>query len=393
MKKRRILLGLAIALAAVFSLSACGDDKSDDITPSTSDQVNTGGNNGGGTVTQKYSVTYHTAHGTAPASVANVTALPATMPTLTDDEYDFLGWSATENGTELVTAGATISKNTDLYAVWLAKARFTVTYHTAHGTAPASVANVKALPATLPTLTDEDYSFGGWAATENGTEPVTAGTAITANADLYAIWTEKTAYEKIVASTNKVLSYDFNAATTIDKVTSLEFDSTTGTPSIKINSYSIKVKDGVLTFGDTNGNALVDFGTKLESSALYSIYYEMNVRYVKSSDGAIAELNGTTDGTYTNVFELRNNNGKLAYNAEGKGNTNTDITIALNPLLKVLIELDTADAKLVVTVNGIKIYDAQTSITGINGLKFQQVTANSLFDIDNVIVAYETKAV
>ena len=114
MKKKKILLGLALAAAAVFSLASCGDDTKpadnggSQVTPE---------QGGGEAQTQKYSVTYHTTRGTAPAAVANVTALPATLPTLTDDEYNFLGWSKTENGTTLVTAGSAISANTDLYAV------------------------------------------------------------------------------------------------------------------------------------------------------------------------------------------------------------------------------------------------------------------------------------
>ena len=269
MKKRRILLGLALAAAAVFSLSACGDDKPAENTPDTTDNGGTG-DNGGQTVTQKYTVIYHTAHGTAPASVADVTALPTTLPTLTDDEYDFVGWSATENGTELVTAGATISKNTDLYAVWLAKARFTVTYHTSHGTAPEAVANVKALPETLPTLTDEDYNFGGWAATENGTEAVTAGTAITDNADLYAIWTEKTAYEKIATSQYKEVSYDFNDSsfTFGDYSSYSPVDKGVFSMSEQTESLKVEIADGKLSVTDSDttnsAEAMIAFGPQFE---------------------------------------------------------------------------------------------------------------------------------
>ena len=386
MKKRGILLGLALAGLFAFSLSSCSGDNSK--TPS-NNTPSTGENDGGNTVTQKYSITYHTTHGTAPAAVANVTKLPTTLPTLTDDEYDFMGWSATENGNDVVTAGATISKNTDLYAVWLAKARFTATYHTAYGTAPETLNNVKALPDTLPTLTDDNYNFGGWSATENGTEALTAGTSITANADLYAIWTEKTTYEKIVSSTNKVLSYDFNSATTVEKVDTLSFDSTA--PTIKRNSHSIKVNNGVLTFGDVTASAIIDFGANLEASAIYSIYFEVKFTNAKANDGSFFELNGKTGSAYSNVFELRNNVAKLAYNAEGNGNTDTSINTPGGTLLKVLIELDTADSKLVVTANGTKIYDAGTNIIGINGLKFIQNTAVCKFDIDNVAVAYVEK--
>lgn len=219
MKKKKILLGLALAAAAVFSLASCGDDTKpadnggSQVTPE---------QGGGEAQTQKYSVTYHTIRGTAPAAVSNVTALPATLPTLTDDEYNFLGWSKTENGTTLVTAGSAITVNTDLYAIWQEKAKFTVTYHTAHGTAPDALANVRALPETLPTLTDTEYDFLGWTATENGTTLVIAGSAISANTDLYAVWVEKGAYDKFVSvATNNqtlILNENFNETTSITKL-------------------------------------------------------------------------------------------------------------------------------------------------------------------------------
>ncbi len=119
MKKRRILLGLALAAAAVFSLTSCGDDTKP--ADNGGSQVTPEQGGGSGTQTQKYSVTYHTEHGTAPTALSDVNALPTDLPTLTDADYNFGGWATTENGTTPVTGGTAITSNTDLYAIWTAK--------------------------------------------------------------------------------------------------------------------------------------------------------------------------------------------------------------------------------------------------------------------------------
>ncbi|MCR5646654.1 MAG: InlB B-repeat-containing protein [Acholeplasmatales bacterium] len=195
MKKKKILLGLALAAAAVFSLSACGDDNE---TPADNGGSEVTPENGGGsgTQTQEYSVTYHTAHGTAPAALSDVNALP-----------------------------------TD-----------------------------------LPTLTDADYSFGGWATTENGTTPVTGGTAITSNTDLYAIWTAKTLYEKYSISQNKLYSNDFS--TTTDNITAWnDYDGIAkGIASIsnQTDALNVSIVDGKLSATDSSesdsSEAYVSFG-------------------------------------------------------------------------------------------------------------------------------------
>ncbi len=189
MKKKKILLGLALAAAVVFSLSACDDANE---TPAGQSEVTPENGGGSGTQTQKYSVTYHTAHGTAPAALSDVNALP-----------------------------------TD-----------------------------------LPTLTDADYNFGGWATTENGTTPVTAGTAITSNTDLYAIWTVKTLYEKISAKDGKLIATQFGSDTQIKGQNAYEgqvgfYDYSDG------DDCSVVIQDGKAKLVDTGSHTAklnADFG-------------------------------------------------------------------------------------------------------------------------------------
>ena len=98
MKKRKILLGLALAAAAVFSLSACGDDAE----PTTPDVVDNGGGEqgGGSTVTpakKNFTVNFYSNGGTAVASQTVEEGKKATKPTDPTrtgsvNTYTFAGW-------------------------------------------------------------------------------------------------------------------------------------------------------------------------------------------------------------------------------------------------------------------------------------------------------------
>ncbi len=138
MKKKRILLGIALASASIFALASCGGKN--DNTPNDDEQKDTsgsqsgdsgqqgGGQQGGGegqsqgggeqTVT-KYSITYNVnGHGTAPANKTDVTAITdADLAAISAPGYLFEGWFTDEALTQAATAG-NISTNTTLYAKW-----------------------------------------------------------------------------------------------------------------------------------------------------------------------------------------------------------------------------------------------------------------------------------
>ncbi|MDE7106059.1 MAG: InlB B-repeat-containing protein [Anaeroplasmataceae bacterium] len=134
-----------------------------------------------------HTITYVSAHGEAPDPVDDVKALPEELPVLTLEGYAFGGWYLDADCTQAAEAGAAITEDTTLYAKWTQL--FTVTYDAqGHGEAPTPVANVTALPATLPPLTVEGYAFGGWYLDADCTQAAQAGAAITANTTLYAKW-------------------------------------------------------------------------------------------------------------------------------------------------------------------------------------------------------------
>ena len=70
---------------------------------------------------QKFTITYNAnGHGTAPAALADVNAYPETLPTLTEEGYQFMGWATTATAAEAnVTAGAAITADVTVYAVWV----------------------------------------------------------------------------------------------------------------------------------------------------------------------------------------------------------------------------------------------------------------------------------
>ncbi|MDE7095135.1 MAG: InlB B-repeat-containing protein, partial [Anaeroplasmataceae bacterium] len=144
--------------------------------------------------TKTFTITYDVlGHGTAPESVTNAVALPATLPTVSVEGYVFEAWYLDAECTTIAEAGKEITADTTLYAKWVVKEadKFSVVYNAqGHGTAPANVVNVTALPATLPTITAEGYVFGGWYLDADCAQKATEGAAITADTTLYAKWTQ-----------------------------------------------------------------------------------------------------------------------------------------------------------------------------------------------------------
>ena len=81
---------------------------------------------------------------------------------------------------------------------------YSVTYvENGHGANQTDLTGQTKLPATLPTLSETGWIFGGWF-TDNGTfeTPAVAGATLTANATLYAKWTEDSSVTKYEVTYN-----------------------------------------------------------------------------------------------------------------------------------------------------------------------------------------------
>ena len=333
MKKRKILLGLALAAAAVFSLSACGDDTpTTDPTPTVDPTPDSGS-----TVTpaaEKVKVQYYKViEGESPVEITGA-----------KQEID-KGSTTTKPETALAVDGYRIV---------------------------------------------ECYTSAGCTDVFDFTKAINADTKV------YVKYVQITKYDELSASANKVLAFDFNSDMTLDIDDSLKFEATA--PKVVAKNDKIKVQNDVLSLGTaTSGTdgAIVDFGQKITKPGLYNIYYEITFAAKTGQGESIAQINGTTDGTnYARVFELRNESAGLGYSFDGSTKLATDPAVALaaNKTIKILIELNTAEGTIKVYNDGEKVVDTTTSITGVNGLKFQQNGAKSNLEIDNVAVTFEEKA-
>lgn len=120
MKKRKILLGLALAAAAVFSLSACGDEDkpADPIVDNGGDKEVTPD-----PVKKNYTVNFYSNGGTAVASQTVVEGNKATSPTAPTktgsvNTYTFGGWYTDVALTKAFDFNTAISGDVTLYAKW-----------------------------------------------------------------------------------------------------------------------------------------------------------------------------------------------------------------------------------------------------------------------------------
>ena len=148
----------------------------------------------------KYSVTYNkNNHGADTAALTDVTALPTELPVLSEEGWTFGGWYYDTNFEKKANGGDEIKANTILYAKWTENGsdvptpveKYSVTYNKkGHGTEPAALTDVTALPAELPVLSEEGWTFGGWYYDDACTKKATALDAITKDTTLYAKWTE-----------------------------------------------------------------------------------------------------------------------------------------------------------------------------------------------------------
>ena len=148
---------------------------------------------------KKCTVSYVTAHSTAPASiiVGEGEKLSAEqLPELTSSDYFFGGWYVGE--TRVIAGSYTVTDDVTLTAKWSDKC--TVSYVTTHGTAPQAfdVESGTALTsANLPALTESGWKFLGWYTNSSYDEATkaSAGQSVTTSISLYAKWEEYTGPE------------------------------------------------------------------------------------------------------------------------------------------------------------------------------------------------------
>ena len=164
MKKRKILLGLALAAAAVFSLSACGDDTEpttptqdtptqDTPTPDKPDTPVT-------PAKKNFTVNFYSNGGTAVASQTVEEGKKATKPTDPTrtgsvNTYTFAGWYTDVALTQAFSSDTAPTGDVTLYAKWTS----TVTEATAITMNGTEYSTIKAAIAAVPTDSTDTYTI------------------------------------------------------------------------------------------------------------------------------------------------------------------------------------------------------------------------------------------
>ena len=212
-RKLKVVFGSSLALLAAASVASCDKGSSEYKVsfnvkdPDTTDTI--------------------TLDDIAPVTVKKGGTVDLTKYSLTYSGYTFGGWFTDEACTTEFTSATKVTKNLKLYAKWTkAVAKFKVTYVSEQGTAPAALNDVNALPAELPTLTADGYTFEGWFTDAECTKAAVAGAAISANTTLYAKWTAASEEENVPDGYELVKkevvwegkSYDATNGTTYDNV-------------------------------------------------------------------------------------------------------------------------------------------------------------------------------
>ncbi len=419
-KRFRKFLGLSLALAAGLSVVSCGKKKEISHEPDPNTPV----------VTTKYNITYVSAHGTKPADKKDVTEITAAdIAALTDADFEFGGWFTDQACTTEAKAGA-LTGNVTLYAKWTAKAATTyaLTFVSAHGTKPADKEAASEITSEdLAALTDADYKFEGWFTDEACTTEAVAG-AITSATTLYAKWTAKTVYDKLVesgtAAGTLVVNEDFSNTTTIAKFNKTESaagfyqnPSTKGAPKDG-SKYDLEVSNGKATAtdndatvqkddGNNNGKtqAVVNFGVNDKVKAVEG-YFDLTMP-VAAGNWTFMQIFGSDANKDENeVFGLRtvqtgsgdSKKTVIKYRVDG-GNpvdSENEVTIANEGTVGIYYKIDVVTKKLTMKiVKGDTSTDFLTDfvIDGLVDLDYLNVQSSdknsNLFSIDNIALNVE----
>ena len=334
MKKKKLLFGLAVATAALFSLAACN-------------------NSNNGTAGQSSSVS-------TPAEESASSSAASQEPAITE--------------TYTATYVAIVDGAKD--NTFLSKT--------------ATSVNGKFAQPTDAEMAKDNYVFQGFYTSATLKKTFDFNEAVSADTTIYAKYHKLSMYDTLAASDKKVFATDFSGTVTSTVDPDLKFESTAF-------AIKTKSSDNVTFNGNEallNKDAFImDLGKNITKSGVYKIYFETMFKSSVAGE-SFAQINGSTDGTtYARVFEIRTASSKFGYSFNGT-NIPTTMDCTAETLYQILVELDTAEGKVSVTVNGTKIVDAvDTNITSVNGLKFQAKSDGSTKkSIGHVAMTFEEKA-
>ncbi len=249
-------------------------------------------------------------------AVRNNTSLTESqVPTLTDEKDIFLGWTKTQNGTELVTvANEVVTADITYYAVWTRRAE--VKFVDGDNVIDTSL-KVKGTNVVAPANPSKaGFEFLGWAKSPNGEIVLVTEELVTEDVTYYAVWTEKyvvtyvdgtttLSTEEVVAGNKaNVPSAPTKSGWTFDgwyrngvKITTSNFKPTADT-TLKAQYY----KWNSLNMSPSYGASIKDLSTYtingLKAGDKVRATFTVGVSYYTDEDGNWASYTYTTNNQF-----------------------------------------------------------------------------------------------
>lgn len=278
---------------------------------------------------QKYSITYEVkGHGTAPSAVSNVDKLPTELPTLTEEGWVFEGWYTDEALTTQAVAGASITKNTTLYAKWTEKSMY--------DTLVSKEGLVIKDDFNSYTADDKLKKFEQW-----GTKGV------------YQFINEKNG---VADETQNNITVGNGIAQTVD-------------------------------LGNNGTQLMVDFGKTLDNGTI-ELYTELKTTNVGTGWTFFQLYGSSSQKNNSEVFGIRNERDGLKYRIDGTLKDKIADIVQTGDELKIYLNINLETGKLNLKINGTNVLtDLEVSISSLIGFKVvSSDNSSATMDIDNIAV-------
>ena len=214
-------------------------------------------------------------------SIAEGDTIKAPAENPVREQFTFLGWAATETGSVIDSFGLMAAADTAFFAIWEAvedttviPETFVVTWFMNNGTdsvfAKTALAENDSIVAPAENPIRGQFSFLGWAATENGSAIDSFGLMPAADTAFYAVWEEIDDTIIIITPVTFVATWFMNNGTDSVFTTSLfaENDSI-------VTPAQIPDREGYSFLGwstETAGTLVAEFGTITSDTAFYAVW-------------------------------------------------------------------------------------------------------------------------
>lgn len=223
--------------------------------------------------------------------------------TASSDAYEFAGWALTSDGPvrwkDQDNPKVPYETNVDLYAVWILKAGYTVSYDMkGHGASIPSVTNQKKMTyLNMPQLGIVDgYYFDGWYTDAGLSSAAAWGTTLIANTTLYAKWTQFTDYTyTTVAVTDNATTNGTNLKNAINAANG---------QAATVRKV-IYVPNGTYDFGDVVGPTINQHNITIVGESKDGVIIKNNISTNNSSTSATIAV-GDVKNVYLENLTIQN---------------------------------------------------------------------------------------